>query len=568
MNRHTMIPKIDEDKAFWPLVLLLVAMGSVYGILYPAHQSILDYGRVFAGITPMVPGSPWTLQQSQLWSLLNQGAGLLLKLGYTDTSLDICVTGVQAALAFTSTGLLAYAMGRNIWLAIVAPLAVFELALKGLGPCYPIDIITGSSHGAFGLSSLALTLGLMGSGKTRSGLFVLGVLPAVHLPWGGFAWLVMGASAAFEPRKLLRAMRMGAGWLLAGVAVSVASFLVQRLVIRSAPIPVDTHFLAAFAERYYKVIWDHRTTLHWSLEDALRVAATVAISLGALSASGRAASPHRAFMCRALALSALLAGLLLFLSNVCGEKSPFFQIMPGKFFNLAIFPSAPLFIGSLRDRRGRWFMTLALSFIVVLAIVRFWHVDPSLVGGFMVCAAFSRLAAGGLGQFSPVGLARPWLVSLAAASMAVVFWITAYPVADAHLHTWANDGFQALVNNQSGGLLLAGNLPEGVVTRRPLAFNWALDYFPYLPETAKAIYERTRDLYGVDIMTLPDPKSRLTPAELWASAAKRWKSLTREEWVALGRRYGFTGIVVSQGMRLNLPLAAQTCDMQLYAVEP
>ena len=106
-------------------------------------------------------------------------------------------------------------------MALLTPL-VFTRISFNLDHYYPVEFpVSMFAFGQFGMYAALLTLALVAFGKNKSGAFLLGLMPAIHLPWAIAAWL--GAGAIFIARRATIVWRP----LLTSLAVGLGIFVIS-----------------------------------------------------------------------------------------------------------------------------------------------------------------------------------------------------------------------------------------------------------------------------------------------------------------------------------------------------
>jgi hypothetical protein len=121
-----------------------------------------------------------------------------------------------------------------------------------------------------------------------------------------------------------------------------------------------------------------------------------------------------------------------------------------------------------------------------------------------------------------------------------------------------NDPFFAAIAADSTGLLLTAGSYDLVqlYTRRPVLLSGSLDMLPYAPELGPEMHRILLDIYGADLFNPPEAaRGRgVLPRELHR---ERWEGYSRDRWMAIGRTYGVTQVLVPIDWSLDLPLVVE-----------
>jgi hypothetical protein len=121
---------------------------------------------------------------------------------------------------------------------------------------------------------------------------------------------------------------------------------------------------------------------------------------------------------------------------------------------------------------------------------------------------------------------------------------------------------------QEPGLLLTGGnfFLAQLRTRRPVLLSGGgLDGLAYATESAVAMADILRDVYGVDLLDPPEEARHSGTIPNRASKAV-WERYTRDRWRAIGQRYGVTQVMTYPDWTLDLPIAARDGDCILYNI--
>jgi len=148
-------------------------------------QLAVESAQVVAGLVNYSRDNPFYMHHVKLWSLLHQVCVPLLLLGISERILSFIFSGFIAMFYFQALSLCVWALCRNIPLAFACPFFVAFTHSTRFCAIYPVVLMgTSNTHGAIGLSLVLLALALMASDKYKHAMFLLGVLPSIHLALG------------------------------------------------------------------------------------------------------------------------------------------------------------------------------------------------------------------------------------------------------------------------------------------------------------------------------------------------------------------------------------------------
>src|SRR6185436_10133142 len=178
--------------------------------------------------------------------------------GAHERTVSTAVSGVVGMVTFQALAMFVYALSRDAVLAVAAPIVIVVSRAAEFGVIYPIFLTpTTHTYGVLGLSSAVLAAALLGSGCWRPGLFLLGLLPAIHPSIAAWTLLIVVIAGAWGGSEMRLAVAGGWRWFAAGAAVSAASFAVHV-----AMAPPGAGIAASDAARYlsaFTLKWDgHR----------------------------------------------------------------------------------------------------------------------------------------------------------------------------------------------------------------------------------------------------------------------------------------------------------------------
>lgn len=294
-----------------------------------------------------------------------------------------------------------------------------------------------------------------------------------------------------------------------GAALTGVSLLVHVGVAPQAPL-ADPAANAAVADAFAR-LWDgHRVPVDPAGGAFLLTLATIVVA--------RLTRP-RAFIIR-VALVAGVAGVLGALCTWLPPESvpPMVRAaMPGRLMNLALLT---------------------------------W---PALFGGLLAR------------RLPPVEFRLPRWLPMAAMGAALA--VTTAGVIGTRLDAPLSTPVWAAIAANPGPIATAGNLRhvQERTHRAVLLEGATLDALAYVPDAAVATRDVLREVYGIDLEAPPAialGRGNIPPQAHRAT----WESRSREAWVALGRRYGITGVLTYPDWTLALPLAAADAEQRFYLI--
>lgn len=579
-------------KATWVLILS-GALGFRVGIVaFPTWQVAVETAQVVARLVEYPAGNPVYLYHTKLFTVLHQICAVLLRLGLSEITLSLLLSGVLGMVAFQALALTVCALSRNVLLAIGATFVVFFSRVTDHGVTYPI-LLMGTEHtyGSLGLSLFVLVAALLGSGCYRLGAFLLGVAPAVHPSLGAWLWLAVALVFAWDFKKLREDLRPALKYFVAGGALAALSLLVHLTVTYDVPEvapEIASRYLSAFTR-----LWDeHRQPVSLQSGGVSLNIGALALALTWLFAFPDHLPRSAVFLLRFVAVCAALSLAFVFVSWIPPEKLPstLVILMPARLLNVNVMVCIPLLVGLIgiyRDRFWSQLLTAVLLGAVLLgsrSMVWEWvrekgwpllpqRLRPDLLLFFtLVSLALLCLA---VSTRNDRRRQAPWLATTAAR----MTWLGIVVLAG--VLTWrlptgrpprfldrTNDAFFATVAAERNGLMLTSGSDHllQLYTRRPVLLDGGgLDALPYTleagPETARIL----RDVYEIDLFNPPPEVARraVIPHDFNKRA---WERYSRRRWQEIGRQYNVTQVLTRVDYTLDLPIEAQSRELRLYRI--
>jgi len=550
------------------------SLGFVLGALFADWQVVVETGQVLAGLVSYPPDNPFFLYHATVWSLLNQGAAVMLRAGASEIASSVIVSGLLGLVSFQALSIVAYTFNRDARLAIGVPFVVFLSRATNFGVVYPVWLLaTEHTYGVIGLGWVVLVAGLFAAGRAKLAGFLLGVAPAIHPSLGLFLGLLIAITAVWDRQMARAAIRSGRWPFLAGCAVTLAS-----LAIHAAMMPASPELDSASAARFltaFVALWDpHRGAVNFRSTGIAVVAGIMLVALVALTRSARL-TPGQRFLLRFVLVTAVASLGLAWLTHLPAASTPpaLLVLMPARVLNVDIFIAAALLLG-LCHRRSRLAQTMMVALTALLVFrsrSMVWLVfDPDVTRGLAAVSVAAALAVALVARHRGIDVARAITMTL----MAAAFGLASYLAADrllTHGHALLRDRTNEPVferaSRGSGVLVTGGDLHLiQLRTRRPVLLDGGgMDALPYVLAAAPATAAILRDVYGIDFFNppregrgqgrIPSEPNRLV-----------WEGYSAARWSEIALTHGVTEVLSPAGWTLQLPVVATGHGVTLHAI--
>ena len=610
------------------VLLLSGALGFFIGSFAQAEwQVAVETAQVVAGTVRYSPDNPFYMYHVKLWTILHQILAVLLKMGFSERTLSILVSGVLGMVTFQAFAAVILALSGDALLALGGTVVIFFARPNEFGVVYPIRFL-GAEHtyGILGLSYMLLVTAMLGGGWRRPGALLLGLAPAVHFSLGIWLCLAVGICCLWDIRHFRENWLPWLEYFLIGSGITIASLILQFTFICDLPHapPFDA------AKYFYSFVsfWDvHRAPVILGHPGVAFNGWVFGAVIAWLIFFRKDIPPQSVLLLRLVAvMTALgLAGMVLSWTPV--EKVPrlLVMLMPARLLNFGILASLALLIGVVGFYRNRvWGQVLLL--LLVTGVVcggaikdnkllffssDLWRLvatpgsDPEILGRFMLhpwkwMALITLAAAAGAavarwrkevaGQppspenegtsllqptksaetGSPLftGLRRVTGGVFAAVLILTLIWN--FKTAQMHAQQfkdWTNNPVFAEAARGDGVLLTGGDLHlVQLRTRRPVLLDGGgLDGVAYVVRAAPMMEQILREVYKVDFFKPPEEARGQGAVPRWANK-KAWEAISFEEWRALGSQYGFADVLTYRDWSLRLPRVAQDGEHILYRI--
>jgi len=554
-------------------------------------QVAVESAQVVARLVHYPPGNPFYVYHTKLWTVLHQVLAVLLAAGFSERTLSVAVSGLLGIVSFQAVSLLTYALSGDALIAAGASALVFFTRVAEASSIYPIWLVgTSHTYGVIALSFAALVIGFLGCGWYRTGLFLLGLAPAVHPSVG--AWLILIASIVFvsDWRRLQIELRPALPAFVAGSALTAASLAIQLVLVADVP-QVDpsttTKYLAAFVS-----FWDmHRQPVELGAATVRVNAALLVVACFFLFRQRLELSAPSRLLLRFVAATAALGVALAFVSWIPPDKLPpaIVIAMPGRMLNLNMLIAGPLLIGlfagwrrTARPAVGGVLLLILCAALIVGNRSGLWMfagghraiasaVPPVLrpnATNVVLIAMLLAIGAAWMGRQSSLAITRlTYLATLALMALTVVLTWNLQRPRGFEMSDRTNDVLFRMLSDGRGLLLTGGDLHlVQLRSRRPVLLDGGgLDALPYAVESAPEMDRILREVYGVDLLNPPE-EARFRgsiPPEFTRAV---WQSYSREQWEALASRFGVRQVLTPGDWELKLPVAVRNRGLTVYDI--
>jgi len=554
-------------------------------------QVAVESAQVVARLVHYPPGNPFYVYHTKLWTVLHQVLAVLLAAGFSERTLSVAVSGLLGIVSFQAVSLLTYALSGDALIAAGASALVFFTRVAEASSIYPIWLVgTSHTYGVIALSFAALVIGFLGCGWYRTGLFLLGLAPAVHPSVG--AWLILIASIVFvsDWRRLQIELRPALPAFVAGSALTAASLVIQLLLVADVP-QVDpsttTKYLAAFVS-----FWDmHRQPVELGAATVRVNAALLVVACFFLFRQRLELSAPSRLLLRFVAATAALGVALAFVSWIPPDKLPpaIVIAMPGRMLNLNMLIAGPLLIGlfagwrrTARPAVGGVLLLILCAALIVGNRSGLWMFDgghraiasavpPVLrpnATNVVLIAMLLAIGAAWMGRQSSVAITRlTYLATIALMAVTLVLTWNLQRPRGFEMTDRTNDVLFRMLSDGRGLLLTGGDLHlVQLRSRRPVLLDGGgLDALPYAVESAPEMDRILREVYGVDLLNPPE-EARFRgsiPPEFTRAV---WQSYSREQWEAVASRFGVRQVLTPGDWELKLPVAVRNRGLTVYDI--
>jgi hypothetical protein len=551
-------------------------------------QVAVETAQVVAGLVDYPAGNPFYVYHTKLWTILHQVLALALLAGLQERTLSILVSGLLGMVSFQALSLIAYAISRDVLIAAGASALIFFSRVAEVGAIYPIWLVgTTHTYGILALAHAALAVGFLGCGWYRTGLFLLGLAPAVHASVGAWVALIAGIAFASDVRRLRRELRPALPAFLAGCGVTLTSFAVQLLFIQDVPRvdPSTTdRYLAAFVE-----FWDmHRQPVDFEGATVRLNAAALVVALVWLTWHRAALSRPVQLLLRFVVCTGALSLTVAALSWIPPDRLPaaFLIAMPGRLLNLNVLLFVAMIVGFGGRLRGTWPGAVVLLLLAAALLIGnrsgLWMFEGDHQAAFsdlppswrpnatnvVLIVGLLQLAVASFQTERRSPIVTPAYASTVALLGAAAFltWNLERPrrfdMADR-----TDDMLYQSLSERDGLLLTGGDLHlVQLRTRRPVLLDGGgLDALPYAIEAAPEMERILREVYGVDLLSPPE-EAHLRGTVPPEFTKQVWENYSLQEWNRIAERFGVRQVLTPGHWELKLPVAVRKNALIVYDI--
>ena len=274
---------------------------------FPEWQVPVETAQVLAGIVRYPPDNPFLIYHLKLWTVLHQICAAFLAAGVSEIRLSVWLSGITGMLSFQALAMTTFAFSRSSWISVATTIVVFVSGATNYGVRYPIFLLgTSHTYGSVGLSWAVLTAALIGCGRYRVALFLLGLAPAVHPSLG--IWLAIIAALAFASD--LPSVRVNVlpnwRWFAGGATLTAVSLALHLWTGRGVP-AIDSSTAARFLATF-TALWDeHRQPMGLVHVGVALNLAAVLVGIISLRWISRSLPPSSSFGLRFVIASGLVS---------------------------------------------------------------------------------------------------------------------------------------------------------------------------------------------------------------------------------------------------------------------
>lgn len=546
-----------------PRGLIVAAMlaGIVLGVLgqmwLPVEERLLDGGLVLSGQVSYPAQAVMGLYYQGVWTVLYQLGAIVLDAGVSYPAANYAFQIMPPMLLTTAFAMFVHGLtGRPLFSFAAAILCFMNGYFVSLfaSSDYPLlgmawNTPSPHSYGRFGAVLAAFSLAALIGGRDALAAFSAAILVAVHPVIGAYTVTMLtiglGVARLAWNRPVSRPVVVG---FAVGISIALASLAVF-LTMRPAMPEGDAATNRAYLE-VYNSFWDDHRNRTASFRDLLRVAVLFTVLAAPLltflllrrGRRGSADAGAVALLC------AVAASTVLYILQHWGRAllpDIAMRAIPGRLTNMqapfamAVIVGMTVFVADEFARRfGNRFMpfrfpnAVAVTVAIVLA-VRFL---PGFGQGLVTMQRDSHMIA-----------ARQ-----ASAEIDSPFWSKVRALKIDRLV------LTAPVLSLKG--LRYGRLPIALDTT-------AIDFIPYLPQTATALGALVERGYGVDFFHPPEA-FRFGGILIEDSGRDYWACLSADQWRPIAQSLGIAALLVPADWTVRLPLLLSDKDYALYAMPP
>lgn len=550
----------------WATVVAAMLAGVVLGICgqmwLPIEERLLDGGLVLSGQVSYPAQAVMGLYYKGVWTLLYQLGALVLDTGVSYRAANYIVLLMPPAILTAAFALFIHGLtGRPVFSLAAAILCFMNGYFVSLfaSSDYPLlgmawNTPSTHSHGRFGAVLAAFSFAALVGGREALAAFTAVVLVAVHPVIGVYTVTMLafglGVARLAWHRPIARPVVVG---FAVGAGVALAS-LAAFLLLRPAMPEVDEAANRAYVE-VYSAFWDDHRNRTATRSDLLRVAVLFAVLVAPLLTflllrRGR----REAADAGAVALlGAVFVSTALYVLQHWGRAllpDIVLRAIPGRLINmqacfaLAVIVGMTVFVADeiARRRRHSWqpktpgsiFLRHPDAVAAAVALVLAARFAPGFVYGVI------------LTQREPEMVAEQQKL----AEIDSPFW--------SKVRELRLDRPVLTAPELSMKALRYGRLPIALDTT-------AIDFVPYLPQTATALGTLVERGYGVSFFHPPAALKFLSVLPP-GTGRDYWACLSPGQWRGIAQEFGIAALLVPADWTVRLPLQLSDSSYALYAM--
>ena len=104
---------------------------------FPTWHICLETAQVVAGLVRYPAENPFYIYHTKLWSLVIQTCAVLLRAGLSEITLSLVLSGLLGMISFQALAMVAFAVSRELLVAIAAAVVVFASGVTDYGSDLP-----------------------------------------------------------------------------------------------------------------------------------------------------------------------------------------------------------------------------------------------------------------------------------------------------------------------------------------------------------------------------------------------------------------------------------------------
>jgi len=559
--------------------LILVIGGLAFLLKKAGLQMSVESGQVLAGLIPYPHDNIFFYYHLKAWSLINQISAIFLKIGMNEYSASIAIGVIGASISFYSVYLITLYFSKRKNLSFFITLVVIMIQLYPQSPIYPISFF-GSSHnnGEMGLSCFLLTLAFMLNKNKKAFMFMIAILPAVHIVYGAWFALCYLVSIYVKNRSLRFKVDALKWPFWMGFVVTLFSFSWQKIAFNERISTTIVERVGSEGFINYVLYWGaHRRLLtDYNSVDLL--------SCLFLSLFFIVYFVYRNFKNKLefnelfiVILSVLSFGSVILMQFTNYLPIVVTKVMPGRFINIVIILSVLylLVVNTIKLKNRLLFflyllfVSFCMSFIGRLAN---YNIVPLSLGITMVviCCSQFHLLRKFFKKDITIGMGPIGLVIFFLSIM--VFFRSIVNLKSLKNHNVdfsskiADKVLYDYLYGQKKQILLAGKLGKiQLKTRSPVVIDTgSIDFIPMMPEIQARANKLLKSVYGIDLSS--KPRGELPNGGIPRTHKNLWENRSEKNWKNLGDRYNFEYILTPHSWNLNLRKIMETQSLSLFIV--